>query len=165
MKKLIAIAICICICAYAPMVYGATTVTGTFTPIATGVSISCNKTAPAFGNINLGESKQNISFNVSNVGDTTCDVTMTAEDGSGTWALVAGTSSPATSNQYCVNMNPNATGYVDVQAQKTVADDLVPTGVWNYTHFDMKVFVSDYTSEGTPGQQTFFANLTASASS
>ena len=27
----------------------------------------------------------------------------------------------------------------------------------------LKVFVSDYTTEGTPGQQTFFANLTASA--
>lgn len=165
MKKIIAIAICLCILAYVPTVYGATTVTATFTPISTGVAISCNKTAPAFGDIDLGSSGVNESFNLSNIGDTTADVTMTAEHGTGTWDLVAGTSSPATNNEYCANMNPNATGYVDVQTQKTVADDLVPSGLWNYTHFDMKVFVSDYTSEGTPGQQTFYGNLTASASS
>jgi hypothetical protein len=147
-----------------PATFGVTTVTGTFTPIPTGVSIACNKTAPGFGNIALGSNAENISFNVTNEGDVNCSVKMTAGDGAGTWALVAGTTSPATTNQYCVNMNPNLTGYVDVFTEKTVSLDIPPSGnTWNYTRFDLKVFVSDYTNEGTPAQQTFYANLTAAA--
>lgn len=141
-----------------------TTVTGTFTPIPTGVSIACNNTSPGFGNINLGESGEVVDFNLTNEGDVNCSVTQTAEDGAGTWDLVAGTSCPATTNEYCVNMDPQDTGYVDIQTQKTVISDLPPSGSpGNYTKFDLKVFVSDYTNEGTPAQQTFYANLTASA--
>jgi len=168
MKKLIAIAIALSILAYVPIVSSETdTVTGTFTPISTGVSIACNKTAPAFGNIDLGSNAENISFNVTSDGDTSCSVVMTAGyKGTNTWTLVAGTSSPATTNEYCVNMNPNASGYLDVYTEQTVAAELSPTGVfvpWNYTHFDLKVYISDYTSEGTPAEQTFYANLTAAA--
>ena len=165
MKKIIAIAIVLCIFAYMPMVSSETdTVTGTFTPVPTGVSIECNNTSPAFGNINLGESKEKAGFNVTNEGDVNCSVKMTAEDGAGTWTLVAGTASPATTNQYCVNMDPADTGYVDVFTEQTVKADLPPSGSGaNYTKFDLKVFISDYTSEGTPAQQTFYANLTAAA--
>jgi len=166
-EKIMAIVVVLGIicCFFTPTAIGETDeVQGTFTPISTGVAISCNKSTPAFGNIDLGSSAENVSFNVTNDGDTNCSVTMTAQDGAGTWDLVAGTSSPATNDEYCINMNPNATGYLDVFSQQTVASDLPPSGVaWNYTHFDLKVFVSDYTTEGTPGQQTFYANLTASA--
>ena len=167
MKKIIALIIVssILLFTFMPSVMSVdTTVTGTFTPISTGVSIACNKTAPAFGNINLGENKEDVDFNVTNEGDVNCSVTMTAGDGAGTWLLVAGTSSLATSNQYCINMDDNDTGYSDVYTQKTVSSDLPPSGAgWNYTKFDLKVFVSQFTSEGTPGQQTFYSNLTASA--
>jgi len=163
MKKIIAIlmatAIVICMSSTA---FGATEVAGTFTPLPSGIEIACNKTAPGFGEITLGTSAENKSFNVTNEGDVNCSVKMTAGDGAGTWSLVAGTESPATNNEYCINVNPNATGYVDAQSEKTISSDLPPAGVaWNYTHFDLKVFVSYYTTEGTPGEQTFYANLTA----
>lgn len=165
MKKtiamLIAIAIVVCM---SPTAYSATTVTGTFTPTSSGVSILCNNTSPAFSAINLGASGIITAFNVTNEGDTNCSVKMTAGEGAGTWSLVAGTSSPATTNEYCVNMDGPEAGYVDVQAEKTVITDLMPSGAGtNYTSFDLKVFVSDFTSEGEPEEQTFYANLTAAA--
>lgn len=168
MKKIIVLAIVLCIFAYVPIASSETdTVTGTFTPISTGVSIYCNNTAPAFGNINLGANYVVSKFNVSSDGDTNCSVKMTAGyKDSNTWELVAGTSSPATNDEYCVNMAPNGSGYVDVYTEQTVASDLPPTGVsvpWNYTYFNLKLFVSDYTTEGTPGEQTMYANLTAAA--
>jgi len=164
MKKILAIIIATVIIGFLPTVNSTTTVTGTFTPVATGVSIACNNTAPTFGNINLGSSAENLSINVTNDGDTNCSVTMTAEDGPGTWALVAGTTSPATSNEFCINGDFDDAGYVDVQTEKTVASDLSPQGGGRYhVKIDLKVFVSDYTSEGSPSQQTFYANLTASA--
>lgn len=148
-------------------VKGATEVLGTFTPTGASLSIACNKTTPAFGNINLGSSGENLSFNVTNEGNVACTVVMTAGQGTGGWTLVAGTvTSPATTNEYCVNMNPNATGYVDVQVEKTVVDYLKPSeGGVNYTYFDLKLFISEFTNEGTPGEQTFYANLTASEAS
>lgn len=163
-NKILAILITVVLLsALVPTAMGETdTVTGTFTPLPTGVSISCNNTAPTFGNINLGSDKEIVYFNVTNTGDVNCSVKMTAEDGAGTWTLVAGTSSPATTNEYCINMDPQDTGYVDVQTEKTVKADLSPSGI-DYTKFDLKVFVSDFTSEGTPDEQTFYANLTASA--
>lgn len=164
-KRIAIFAIAIILCmGMMPVALSATTVTGTFTPLPTGISISCNNTAPAFGNINLNSEKEVSNFNLSNDGDTNCSVTMTAIHSAGTWTLVAGTSSPATTNQYCVNMDPNDAGYVDVQAQKTIVSDLPPSGAGtNYTKFDLKVIISQFTDEGAPAQQTFFANLTASA--
>jgi len=164
MKKLIAIVIVMGIFSYMPTVLGATTVTGTFTPVPTGVSILCNNTSPGFGNIDLGASGIVNDFNITNEGDVNCSVTMHAENESGSWTLVAGTSSPATTNEYCVNMDPDNGGYDDVYIAKTVVADMPPSGGGaNYTEFDLQVFVSDFTNEGTPGQQTFFANLTAAA--
>ena len=158
--KMLVVAMAI-VCA-SPMVFSATTVTGTFTPTSSGISIACNKTAPTFGDIALGANAENTSFNVTNEGATNCSVKMTAGEGAGTWTLVAGTASPATTNQYCINVNPNASGYVDAQAEQTISSDLPPAGIaWNYTHFDLKVFVSEYTNEGAPEEQTFYANLTA----
>lgn len=163
MKKLIAIVLVLCIFAHMPTAFGATTVTGTFTPIPTGVSIACNNTSPGFGNINLGENKAIDQFNVSNDGDVNCSVVMTAQEGAG-WSIVAGTGSPATSNEYCVNMDPWDSSYVDVYTQKTVSSDIPPAGAGtNYTYFNLTVFVSDFTTEGIPGEQTFYTNLTASA--
>ena len=147
-------------------VKGATEVQGTFTPTGASISIDCNKTAPAFGNINLGSNGENLSFNVTNEGNVACTVVMTAGQGTGGWTLVAGTASPATTNEYCINMNPNATGYVDAQSEQTIVSYLKPSeGGVNYTYFDLKLFISDFTNEGTPGQQTFYANLTASEAS
>lgn len=164
MRKTIAIIIMAIIISMMPVTTSSTTVTGTFTPLSSGISIACNNTAPAFGNVNLNSNKEVSNFNLTNEGDTNCSVVMTAVHSAGTWTLVAGTSSPATSNQYCVNMDPNDAGYVDVQAEKTVVSDLPPAGAGtNYTKFDLKLFVSQFTDEGTPGQQTFFTNLTASA--
>ena len=164
-EKIVAIGITLCILSWTPSVLGATTVTGTFTPIPTGVSIACNKTSPAFGEINLGASKANDSFNLTNEGDVNCSVTMTAEgDASGGWDLVAGTSSPATSDEFCINMDPHTGSYVDVQAIKTVSADIPPSGAGtNYSYFNLTVFVSDFTTQGTPGAQTFYTNLTAAA--
>ncbi len=171
MKKIIAtlIAMAVVIC-MSPTAFSATEVAGTFTPVPTGVAISCNNTSPAFSNIDLGASGEIKWFNITNDGDTNCTVVTTAQDGVGTWDLVAGTSAPATSNEYCINVNPNGTGYVDAQTEKTIASDIPPSGIesgdgtWhNVTKFDLKVFISDYTSEGTPGEQVFFVNLTASA--
>jgi len=165
MKKIIAvlIAIAVVIC-MSPTVFSATEVAGTFTPIPTGVSIACNNTSPAFGNINLGASYQVTLFNVTNEGDVNCSIVTTAGDGAGTWTLVAGTSSPATNNEYCVNINISDAGYVDAYTEKTVSSDLPPAGAGgNYTHFNLTVFISDFTTEGTPGEQTFYTNLTASA--
>lgn len=164
MRKLVVIAIVLGIFLYMPTAFGATTVTGTFTPIPTGVSIQCNNTSPGFGNIDLGASGIINDFNVSNDGDVNCSVTMHAENGSGTWQLAAGTSSPATTNEFCVNMDPDDGGYDDVYTAQTVAADIPPSGGGtNYSHFDVQVFVSDFTNEGTPGQQTFYTNLTAAA--
>jgi len=160
--KMLVLAIAI-VCA-SPVVFSATTVTGTFTPLPSGVSIACNNTSPAFGVIALGGNNETTNFNLTNEGDVNCSVKMTAQDGAGTWSLVAGTSSPATNNEYCVNMDPQDGGYVDVQAEKTVIADLPPSGGGiNYTKFDLTLFVSSFTSEGSPAQQTFYANLTASA--
>jgi hypothetical protein len=167
MKKTIAVlTTLVLISTVTPVLGGDEDIAGTFTPVSSGISISCNNTSPGFGNIALNGEKEITDFNLSNEGDTNCSVTMTAEDGAGTWTLVAGTDSPATTNEYCVNMDPQDGGYVDVQAQKTVISDLPPAGAANWgncTFFDMKVHASKYTNEGTPGQQTFYANLTASA--
>ena len=164
---IIAIVVLICLALYSPSAFSATTVTGTFTPSGASLSIACNKTAPAFGSVNLGSSAENLSFNVTNEGNVACSVTMTAEQGPpGNWTLVAGTSSPATNDEYCVNMNPNATGYVDVQSQQTVVSYLKPSGGGvNYTYFDLKLHLSDFTNEESPDEQTFYANLTASEAS
>lgn len=163
MKKVLAIAVMMCIIlCFIPIAESDTTVTGTFTPISTGISIYCNKTAPGFGNVNLGESAENISFNVTNEGDVNCSVTMTAEDGAGNFSLVAGTSSPSGADKYCVNMNPALAGYVDVYTQQTIVADMPAAGeVGNYTRFDLKIYLSTSASEQAPPQQTFFANLTA----
>ena len=166
MKKITAISIAaaIVMCMIPTTIGETDVVTGTFTPDPTGVAISCNKTAPGFGEINLGASAANNSFNVTNDGDVNCTVVMNASDGAGTWTLVAGTSSPATTNQYCINVNPNGSGLVDVIDEVSISSDLPPAGIaWNYTHFNLTVFVSDYTNEGSPAQQTFYANLTAAA--
>ena len=165
MKKIIAVMVATIMLAVAtPTVFGATTVTGTFTPSSSGVSIACNRTSPAFGSIALNSEGSIENIYVNNTGDTNCSVTMTAEDGSGTWSLVAGTDSPATSNEYCVNMKVEDGAFQDVQTQKTVSSDIPPSGAGtNYTYVALKVHVSKYTSEGTPGEQTFFTNLTASA--
>jgi len=141
-----------------------TTVTGTFTPSSSGVSITCNNTTPSFGSIALGGNNEVSFINVSNNGDTNCTVTMTAGEGPGTWTLVSGTSSPATTNEFCVNMDPNDAVYADVFTEQTISSDLSPPGtVVYYTKFDLKVFVSSFTDEGSPGEQTFYANLTAAA--
>jgi len=166
MRKILAVLIAVAtvLCMLPSVVSETDTVTGTFTPVPSGVSIACNETSPAFTNINLGESGDIHFFNLTNEGDVNCSVVMTAQDGAGTWDLVAGTSSPATNNEYCVNMDPADGGYVDVQAEKTVIADLPPAGAGvNYTKFDLRVYVSDFTTEGTPGEQTFFTNLTAAA--
>ena len=139
-------------------------VTGTFTPTPSGVSISCNNTSPIFGAINLGGNGIVGAINVSNDGDVNCSVTMQAEDGAGTWTLVAGTSSPATTNEYCLNVNPADMGYVDAYSEQTISSDLPPSGAGqNYTYFHLKLYVSQYTDEGTPSQQTLYSNLTASS--
>lgn len=166
MKKIIVVLIAIAIvtCMISTVTSETDTVTGTFTPTPTGVSIACNNTSPAFGNINLGSNGEVSYFNVTNEGDVNCTVVTTAGDGAGTWTLVAGTSSPATTNQYCVNIDIADAGYVDAYTEKTISSDLPPAGSGtNYTKFDLKVFISDYTSEGTPGSQTFYTNLTAAA--
>lgn len=153
------IAICV-----SPVVSSVTTVTGTFTPIPTGVSIACNQTAPAFGNINLGSNKENLSINITNDGDVSCSVVTTAGQGTGGWTLVAGVASPGTTDEYCINMDPEDAGYLDVYTEQTVASELKPTGSGLYhVKMDLKVFVSSYTTEGSPGIQTFYTNLTAAA--
>lgn len=164
MKKLIAIAIAATlILAFTTIAGGETDqVQGTFTPTGGTVAISCNKTTPAFGNINLGASAVNHSFNVSNDGTTNVSVVTTAAS-AGDWALVAGTSSTAASDEYCVNMDPGG-GYVDIYTQQTIIADMIPAGTGtNYTFFNLTVFVSDFTTQGTPSQQTFYTNLTAAA--
>ena len=164
-KKLIVIGVALCVLSCVSTAFGATTVTGTFTPIPTGVSISCNETTPAFGNIDLGSSKAIDTFNITNTGDVNCSVVMIAEyDASQTWTLVAGTSSPATNNEYCINMDPHTGSYVDVYTEKTDDADIMPQGAGNNSAlFNLTVFCSDFTSEGTPGEQTFYTNLTAAA--
>ena len=163
MKKIIVILILAGISAcMMPISNSQTTVTGTFTPLSSGVSIACNNTAPNFGNINLNSNKAITGFNLTNTGNVNCSVTMTAGEGAGTWTMIAGTSSPAATNRYCVNMNPALAGYVDVYTIKTVIADLHPSGT-KWMHFDLKVYTSQFTSEGTPAQQTFYANLTAAA--
>jgi len=166
MKKqiIIAMVIVVCLLAYTPTVHSATTVTGTFTPTGGSVSIAVNQTAPAFGNIALGASAENLSINITNDGTVNCSVVTTAGDGPGTWELVAGTSSPATSDQFCINMDPEDASYVDIYTEQTVIADMRPltAGLW-HVKVDLKVFVSEFTTEGTPGQQTFYANMTAAA--
>ena len=166
MKKITAISIAaaIVMCMIPTTIGETDVVTGTFTPTSTGVSISCNKTAPTFGDIALGASAANNSFNVTNDGATNCTIVTTAGDGAGNWTLVAGTASLATTNQYCININISSAGYLDAYSQQTISSDLPPAGGGtNYTSFNLTVFVSDFTSEGVPDEQTFYTNLTAAA--
>jgi len=166
MKKIITIMTAMILLAtVTPVLAGDEDITGTFTPSSSGISIACNETSPAFGSISLNSEGELKNFNVTNEGDTNCSVAMTAEDGAGTWTLVAGTDSPATTNEYCVNVAvPSGGGYSDAQSEQSISSDLPPAGATgNYTSFDLKVHASKYTNEGTPGEQTFYTNLTASA--
>ena len=164
MKKIMAIGISLLLVGvFMPSVFSADTeITGTFTPIGTGISISVNNTSPAFGNIDLGGNASVTDINVTNTGSANCSVTCNASDGTGTWTLVAGTASPATNDQYCTNIKVAAGAYEDVINEVNVSLDLPPDGV-NYTYFALKLFVSDFTTEETPGEQMMYANLTASA--
>lgn len=162
MKKIFAVLIAISmVCLATPMVLADTTVTGTFTPSPSGFSISCNQTSPAFGSIDLGSSGEITHIAVNNTGDQNCSVDTTAGEGSGTWTLTAGTASPTGTNQYSVNAAiPSGGAYADAYTQKAVSADLSPAG---NIDIDMKVFVGTVTDEATPGQQTFYCNLTAAA--
>ena len=164
MKKIMAIGVSLLLIGvFMPSVIGVDeAITGTFTPIGTGISISVNNTSPAFGNINLGENATVTDINVTNTGTANCSVTCNASDGAGTWTLVAGTSSPATNDQYCTNIKVTDGAYVDVIDEVTVSSDIPPDGV-NYTYYALKLLVSDFTTEETPSEQTMYANLTASA--
>lgn len=168
MKKQIIIAIVIAaiLSVYAPVVHSETDeVTGTFTPIPSGIGIDVNVSARVFGNIDLGSSGENLSTNITSTGDVNCSVVTTAEQGPpGNWTLVAGTSSPATSDQYCVNMDPEDAGYVDIYTEQTVIAVMTPqgAGTW-HVKVDLKIFVSDFTNEEAPEEQTIYANMTAAA--
>lgn len=162
MKKILAVLTAISMVLLAtPMVLADTTITGTFTPNPSGFSIACNQTSPAFGSINLGSSGEITAIAVNNTGDQNCSVTTIAGEGAGTWSLTAGTSSPTGTNQYSVNVAiPSGGAYADAYTEKTVSADLPPAG---NVDIDMKVYVGTVTDEGTPGQQTFYCNLTAAA--
>jgi len=166
MKKILAavVALAIISCFLIPLVTAATTVTGTFTPQST-VAINVNNTSPGFGNVNVGENGTISNINITNFGDTACTVVTTAEEGMIDWDLVAGTTNPTGVNEFCVNMF-NRSGYgsnwYDIQAEKSVTKKLNVTGV-NWTLYDLKVMVGTNTDQGTPAEQTFYANLTAAA--
>lgn len=164
MKKIMAIGVSLLLVGiFMPSVFGEydAEIAGTFTPIGTGLSIHVNNTAPAFGNINIGENATVTNINVTNNGTANASVTCIAKDGPETWTLVAGTASPEANDQYCVNWKVTDGEYVDLYIEKTLSTDLPPDGV-NYTYYALKVLVSEGNTEITPDEQTMWANLTAS---
>ena len=166
MKKILALIITLAIISsfIIPLVSAATTVTGTFTPQST-VAINVNNTSPAFGSVNVGENATIAHINITNFGDTACTVTTTAEEGMDDWDLVAGTDNPTGENQFCINMfnrSGYGSGWYDIETEKAITKQLNVTGV-NWTLYDLKLLVGTNTNQGTPGEQTFYANLTAAA--
>ena len=149
---------------FLPMSMADEEISGTFTPTGGSLSIHVNNTTPAFGSINLGASGQVSNINVTNRGTVNASITCTAQKGPNDWALVAGTNSPTGTNQFCININVAGGGWLDIQSQQTVSADLPPTPQSvNGTYYALKVFVGEYTNQGTPSEQTVYANLTVTA--
>jgi len=164
MKKILAIGIALLMVSFLPMSMADEEISGTFTPTGGTLSISVNNTTPAFGSINLGASSQVSDINVTNDGTVNASITCTAQKGPNDWELVAGTASPTGTNQFCINMKVEAGGFVDIQSQQTLSADLPPTPYTaNSTYYALKVFVGEYTNQGTPSEQTVYANLTVTA--
>ena len=174
MKKSIAVLVAaFMISALCPSVLGASSaaITGTFTPSGS-LDIICNVSAPDFGTINLAESAITYNITVQNVGDTACSISTQAVNDTG-WAIVAGNYSPAGLNSYSVailnysrGVVESKTNYLDISAGSYLINgSFAATGgdQINKTWYNLQVYVGNATDEGTPGAQTFWANVTAAA--
>jgi len=139
------------------------TVTGSFSPQST-IAISCNNTAPAFGDIALAANGTVSHLNITNDGTSDCSVTTTAAGTIGAnWTLKSGTYCPSEANNYSINLY-NWTEYAawsDIYTEKTIISPLNATGN-KWGEFDLRLFVGNESSTG-PGAQTCYTNLTAAA--
>jgi len=165
-KITVLFAIMILIGMYVPLALGASTstVTGSFTPSAT-LAISCNYTSAPMGTISLASGAwiHNTSgaYNLTNVGEVNCSVTIQSGNGSGHYNLTANSSLTGVTDKFAVNIHVAGTSH-DILGGYTLSSDLGTAANENRTNFNMSVYLSTFTSQ-EGAEQTFYANMTAAA--
>jgi len=165
-KILVLLVIVLSIGVYIPVAFGASTVvvTGTFTPSAT-LAIDCNYTSAPMGTVNLAEgawiTNTSGAYNLTNVGEVNCSVTIQVGNGTGHYNATANTSLVGATDKFAVNVHIADTAH-DIIGAYTLSSDLGTAANQNRTNFNISVYLSTFTSQaGT--EQTFYANMTAAA--